>query len=32
MRISSRFDGGNIIVKDASDPRDIRLEIARDAG
>ena len=32
MRISSQFDSGNIIVKDASDPRDIRLEIARDNG
>ncbi len=32
MRISSQFDAGNIIVKDASDPRNIRLEIRKDAG
>ena len=30
LQISSAFDGGNIIVKDASDPQNIRLEIARD--
>ena len=30
MRISSQFDSGNIIVKSAADPADIRLEIARD--
>ena len=30
LHISSAFDGGNIIVKAASDPRDIRLEIAKD--
>lgn len=32
MRISSQFDAGNIIVKDASDPHDIRLEIRKDKG
>lgn len=32
MRISSVFDGGNIIVKSASNPLDIRLDIARDNG
>ncbi|MEM7460146.1 MAG: M14-type cytosolic carboxypeptidase [Pseudomonadota bacterium] len=30
MIISSTFDGGNIVVKDASDPKDVRLEIAKD--
>lgn len=30
LSISSAFDGGNIIVKDASDPANIRLEIAKD--
>lgn len=30
LSISSAFDGGNIIVKDASDPQNVRLEIARD--
>lgn len=30
LHISSAFDGGNIIVKAASDPQDIRLEIATD--
>lgn len=30
LQISSAFDGGNIIVKDLSDPKDIRLDIARD--
>ena len=28
--VSSQFDSGNIIVKDASDPANIRLEIAKD--
>lgn len=32
MRISSQFDSGNIIVSDASDPADVRLEIATDQG
>ena len=32
MRISSQFDSGNIIVTDASDPADVRLEIATDQG
>ncbi len=31
MIISSQFDGGNIDCRDASDPRDIRLRIRRDA-
>lgn len=30
LHISSAFDGGNIVVKDANDPQDIRLEIAKD--
>ncbi|MEP1144155.1 MAG: M14-type cytosolic carboxypeptidase [Henriciella sp.] len=30
LNISSAFDGGNIVVKDASDPANIRLEIAKD--
>jgi murein tripeptide amidase MpaA len=30
LNISSAFDGGNIIVKDASDPANVRLEIAKD--
>nr|WP_197501507.1 M14-type cytosolic carboxypeptidase [Hyphomonas sp. Mor2] len=30
VQISSTIDGGNIIVKDLSDPKNIRLEIARD--
>ncbi len=30
LQISSAFDGGNIIVKDASDPQNIRLDIAKD--
>ncbi|MCR9078791.1 MAG: M14-type cytosolic carboxypeptidase [Hyphomonadaceae bacterium] len=30
LQISSAFDGGNIIVKDLSDPSNVRLEIARD--
>lgn len=30
VQISTAFDGGNIIVKDASDPRNIRLNIAKD--
>lgn len=30
LQISSAFDGGNIIVKDLSDPSYVRLEIARD--
>ena len=30
VQISSAFDGGNIIVKDASNPQNIRLDIARD--
>ena len=30
LQISSAFDGGNIIVKDLSDPQNIRLDIARD--
>lgn len=30
LSISAAFDGGNIIVKDASDPENVRLEIARD--
>lgn len=30
LNISSAFDGGNIIVKDASDPQNVRLEIADD--
>ncbi len=32
MRISSQFDSGNVIVTDASDPADARLEIATDQG
>ena len=32
MRISSQFDSGNIVVKSAADPRDIRLEIRKDNG
>lgn len=32
MRISSEFDAGNIIVKSASNPADIRLEIRKDNG
>ena len=32
MRISSQFDSGNIVVKSASDPKDIRLEIKKDNG
>ena len=32
MRISSQFDAGNIIVKDGSDPADIRLKIRKDSG
>jgi murein tripeptide amidase MpaA len=32
MRISSQFDAGNIIVKDASDPQNVRLEIRKDNG
>ena len=30
LSISSGFDSGNIIVKDASDPNNVRLEIAKD--
>lgn len=30
LSISSAFDSGNIIVKDASDPANVRLEIAKD--
>lgn len=30
LHISSNFDGGNIIVKDASDPLNIRLDIRKD--
>lgn len=30
LQISSAFDGGNIIVKDLTDPENIRLEIAKD--
>lgn len=30
VNISSSFDGGNIIVKDASDPMNVRLDIAKD--
>ena len=30
LQISSAFDGGNIIVRDLSDPSNVRLEIARD--
>lgn len=30
MRISSTFDAGNIVVKDASDPKNVRLEIRKD--
>ncbi|MEM9053963.1 MAG: M14-type cytosolic carboxypeptidase, partial [Pseudomonadota bacterium] len=30
LHISSAFDGGNIIVKDASDPQNIRLDIRKD--
>ncbi|MEO1553301.1 MAG: M14-type cytosolic carboxypeptidase [Pseudomonadota bacterium] len=30
LTISSAFDGGNIVVKDASDPMNVRLEIAKD--
>lgn len=30
LSISSAFDGGNIVVKDASDPDHVRLEIAKD--
>lgn len=30
LSISSAFDGGNIIVKDTSDPQNVRLEIATD--
>ncbi len=32
MRISSRFDSGNIIVKSIADPVDIRLQVAQDNG
>lgn len=32
MRISSQFDAGNIIVKDAANPRNIRLDIRKDTG
>lgn len=32
MRISSVFDAGNILVKSASNPADIRLEIEKDNG
>lgn len=32
MRISSQFDSGNIIVKSAEDPKNIRLEIHTDTG
>lgn len=32
LRISRAFDGGNIEVVDASDPANVRLRIARDAG
>ena len=30
LHISSNFDGGNIVCLDASDPGDVRLEIAKD--
>ncbi|MDJ0920375.1 MAG: M14-type cytosolic carboxypeptidase [Henriciella sp.] len=30
LNISSAFDGGNILVKDASDPSNVRLEIRKD--
>lgn len=30
LSISAAFDGGNIIVKDDSDPQNVRLEIAKD--
>lgn len=30
MRISAQFDAGNILVKDASNPQDVRLEIRKD--
>ena len=30
LNISSAFDGGNILVKDASDPANVRLDIAKD--
>lgn len=30
LTISAAFDSGNIIVKDASDPQNVRLEIAKD--
>jgi len=30
LQISSAFDGGNIIVKDLSDPANVRLEIGKD--
>ena len=30
LHIASNFDGGNIIVKDASDPSNIRLDIRKD--
>jgi murein tripeptide amidase MpaA len=32
MRISSTFDAGNIIVKSAEDPKNVRLEIRTDTG
>lgn len=32
LSISAAFDSGNIIVKDASDPSNVRLEIAKDHG
>ena len=32
MRISSQFDGGNIVVLSAEDPSDIRLNIRKDNG
>jgi len=32
MHISATFDAGNIIVKSAADPRNVRLEIRKDAG
>lgn len=31
MQITSNFDGGNILVRDASDPGDVHLEIRRDS-
>lgn len=30
VQVSSAFDGGNIIVKDLTDPKNIRLDIAKD--